>query len=37
VIHPGRPWAVRCKGTPRKRTAIAADIKSHLDNLSVKP
>ena len=37
VIHPGRQWADKCNGKPRKRSAIVADIKKHLDNLSVKP
>lgn len=36
VIHPGRQWALKCNGTPRKRTAILADIINHLGNLSVK-
>lgn len=37
VIHPGRQWALKCNGTPRKRNAIIEDIKNHLDSLSVKP
>jgi hypothetical protein len=35
VLHPGRQWAIKCKGTPRKRTAILADINAHLSKLSV--
>lgn len=36
VIHPGRQWALKCNGTPRKRAAILADISNHLNKLSVK-
>lgn len=36
VIHPGRQWALKCNGTPRKRSAIVTDIKNHLDNLALK-
>jgi len=35
VLHPGRQWGLKCKGTPRKRAAILADITSHLSRLSV--
>lgn len=37
VIHPGRQWALKCNGTPRKRNAIIEDINNHLDSLSIKP
>jgi hypothetical protein len=36
VIHPGRKWALKCNGTPRKRDAILSDISNHLSKLSVK-
>jgi hypothetical protein len=36
VIHPGRKWAVKCKGTPRTRSAILTDIKNHLESLKTK-
>ncbi len=36
TIHPGRPWADKCKGMPRKRSTVLEDIKKHLSNLSVK-
>ncbi len=36
VIHPGRSWALKCKGTPRAQNTIEANIKNHLDNLAVK-
>jgi hypothetical protein len=35
-IHPGRQWAQKCNGTPRKRSAIIEDIKKHLESLSIK-
>lgn len=35
VLHPGRAWASKCKGTPRKRAAICKDIDRHLSRLSV--
>ena len=35
VIHPGRQWALKCNGTPKKRSAILADITAHLSKLSV--
>jgi hypothetical protein len=35
VVHPGRSWALKCKGIPRKRPAILADIANHLNTLSV--
>ena len=37
VIHPGRQWALKCNGTPRSRSAIIADINSHLESHSFKP
>ncbi len=36
VIHPGRQWADKCNGTPRKRSVIVEEIKNHLNNLAVK-
>lgn len=36
VIHPGRQWALKCNGTPRKRDAIVEDINNHLNSLSFK-
>lgn len=33
IIHPGRPWADKCKGTPKKRSAILEDVKKHLNSL----
>ncbi len=36
VIHPGRPWALKCKGIPKKRDAIVEEIKNHLNSLSFK-
>lgn len=35
IIHPGRPWAFKCRGTPRKQSTILADIKTHLNKLLV--
>jgi hypothetical protein len=35
VLHPGRQWALKCKGTPRKRAPIIAGVKTHLNKLSV--
>ena len=37
VIHPGRKWALKCNGVPRKQSAILADVKKHLESLTVKP
>lgn len=34
VLHPGRQWALKCNGVPRKRTVIVADIRTHLASLS---
>lgn len=36
VIHPGREFALKCKGTPRPRSAILKDIENHLRSLEVK-
>ena len=36
VIHPGRKWALKCKGTPKKQSTILASINNHLKNLTVK-
>ena len=36
VIHPGRSWALKCKGTPRAQNTIANNIKNHLNSLTVK-
>ena len=36
VLHPGRKWALKCNGNPRKRPAILEDINGHLNKLSVK-
>ena len=37
VIHPGRPWAVKCKGTPKNdKSAILEKIKKHLSSLTIK-
>jgi hypothetical protein len=36
VIHPGRKWALKCNGLPRKQGAILADIKKHLESLTIK-
>ena len=33
VIHPGRPWADKCKGKAAKPAEIAGRIAGHLDNL----
>ena len=33
VIHPGRPWADKCKGVPKKEADILAKIKAHLSIL----
>lgn len=35
VLHPGRQWALKCNGAPRKRAAILANLKAHLNSLSV--
>ena len=35
VIYPGRKWALKCNGTPHKRSTIEAGIKKHLVNLAV--
>lgn len=36
VIHSGRAWAKKCKGTPRTRSAILQDIQNHLHSLEAK-
>lgn len=33
VVHPGRPWADKCKGTTRKPATIRAGIKDFLANV----
>jgi Eco29kI restriction endonuclease len=33
VIHPGRPWAERCNGTPKEESVIAANIERHFNNI----
>ncbi len=35
VIHPGRQWAVKCKGTPKAKGVILENIKSHLSQLTI--
>lgn len=34
VVHPGRPWATKCKGKTRKLKEIVAGIEQHLVTLS---
>lgn len=36
VIHPGREFALKCKGTPRPRRVILEEIEKHLNSLEVK-
>ena len=36
VIHPGRKWALKCNGTPKKGSTILAAINKHLKILTVK-
>lgn len=31
VLHPGRAWAVKCKGTPKSRAQIEARIAKHFE------
>jgi hypothetical protein len=33
VIHRGRSWAEKCKGKPKRRATILANIKTHLSSL----
>ena len=33
VIHPGRPWAQKCKGVPNDRANIEAVVRSHLGSV----
>ncbi len=33
VIHPGRSWAERCKGTPKNESVIFSNIERHLRNI----
>jgi hypothetical protein len=33
VIHEGRLWAEKCKGTPKKKNVILSKIRSHFKNL----
>jgi Eco29kI restriction endonuclease len=33
VIHPGRPWAERCKGTPKQKSIIVSNIENHFKNM----
>lgn len=37
VIHPGRSWVEKCKGTPTEESAILARIKNHFKNSEHKP
>ncbi|MHA1597158.1 MAG: Eco29kI family restriction endonuclease [Alphaproteobacteria bacterium] len=34
VIHPGRKWAKKCKGTPNSKTVIMSKIQKHLESLN---
>ena len=37
VMHPGRPWAARCKGKPKNdKKAVLENIKKHFGSLTVK-
>ncbi|MBK9991470.1 MAG: Eco29kI family restriction endonuclease [Verrucomicrobia bacterium] len=36
VIHPGRAWAVKCKGQPRSQSDILKDIAAHVGSLPTK-
>jgi hypothetical protein len=33
VIHPGRPWATRCKGTSRSEVNIFSTVEEHLQRM----
>jgi hypothetical protein len=33
VIHPGRPWAERCKGIPKQESIIISNIENHFKNM----
>lgn len=33
VLHPGRPWAEKCKGTPSSLDSILVKIETHLESL----
>jgi Eco29kI restriction endonuclease len=33
VIHPGRPWAERCNGTPKPASIIVSNIVNHFKNM----
>jgi Eco29kI restriction endonuclease len=33
IIHPGRPWAERCKGTPKQESIIVSNIENHFKNM----
>ncbi len=35
VIHQGRPWASKCKGTPSERSTIVGKIGVHLSGIGV--
>jgi hypothetical protein len=35
VIHPGRIWALKCSGSPRKQKEIIENINQHLKKLMV--
>lgn len=37
VIHPGRPWAIKCKGVAAQAAEITARISSHLSTLGEVP
>jgi hypothetical protein len=36
VIHPGRPWAERCNGTPKQESVIVSNIENHFKNIGEK-
>lgn len=35
-IHPGRKWALKCKGAPKKKSIILEAINNHIKKLTVK-
>lgn len=35
-LHPGRAWAVKCKGKPRNQADILKDLATHLGSLPIK-
>lgn len=36
VLHPGRAWADKCKGTTEKKKSIVSRIEKHLKSLGAK-